>query len=166
MTADKQSKHAFHNSKNHLIWRRRCLGGAGIKEKSKVVPRACPWKSEGSPSGAQLLGAPDGLLTELMIQAKYLQVLSLPLHFQASWSSSCPAECEEIGHRGSATSWRHVIRSRLLLIGDVSAVEWEMTQEPSCSHRPRPSIPFRYNQHTQERHQFIFTLRDISSQQV
>lgn len=48
----------------------------------------------------------------------------------ALWS---PAECEEIGHRGRATSWKHVISIWLLLIEDVSAVEWVMTQEPSCS---------------------------------
>lgn len=46
-----------------------------------------------------------------------------------------PAECEEIGHSGSgrATSWKHVITIWLLLIEDVSAVEWLMTLEPSCS---------------------------------
>lgn len=48
----------------------------------------------------------------------------------AVWS---PAECGEIGHRGRATSWKHVISIWLLLIEDVSAVEWVMTQEPSCS---------------------------------
>lgn len=54
------------------------------------------------------------------------------LHFLlAVWS---PAECEQIGHRGRATSWKHdVISIWLLLIEDVSAVEWVMTQEPSCS---------------------------------
>lgn len=44
-----------------------------------------------------------------------------------------PAECEEISHRERATSWKYVISIRLLLIGDVSAVEWVMTREPPCS---------------------------------
>lgn len=45
----------------------------------------------------------------------------------ALWS---PAECEEIGHSGRG---KHVISIWPLLIEDVSAAEWVMTQEPSCS---------------------------------
>ena len=68
------------------------------------------------------------------------------------WLSA--AECEEIGHRGRATSSRHVISLWLLLIEDVSAAEWEMTQEPSCSATDGPHT------HT---HTYIYTIHTFLS---
>lgn len=52
-------------------------------------------------------------------------------HFTFSWLFGAQ-QCEEIGYRDRATYWKHVNSIWLLLIG-VSAVEWVMTQEPSCS---------------------------------
>lgn len=64
-----------------------------------------------------------------LLRGTYASTVWLYLQ-SALWS---PAECEEIGHRGRVTSRKHVISIWLLLIEDVSAVEWVMTQEPSCS---------------------------------
>lgn len=65
------------------------------------------------------------------MEGYYTYAFTMWLYLQSAlWS---PAECEEIGHRGRVTSWKHVISIWPLLIEDVSAVEWVMTQEPSCS---------------------------------